>query len=469
MLFVVALTLLARAAALTDSWTADGGSGFRTNAVELNYDVTVGQVHATYAFGEPEETAVSEVEEYFLQSPLVTSSRAGSGILLTTDSCRVVMLADPALSPPVAGGSARLWVPQSQWSPLSDPNVAPSMTAEACEIAGLVVDSSDVVYVLDRSNHALHALTAAPGMLSWLWSVQVNKTDPMYEYVDFDDDVSMVVLSAGKLWVPLMGSYFKSAGIALLVDTVDSPTTFSLVPRPTATCARETGPADHGSAAVTLKSNVQGVAQLSSTLCGRLLYGVDYGSPNATLVSASYPPNAGETLFEFEMGEHSHPLFDPITSNLFYVNFQTSPFAPLQKVCCLDTSSPTASEPCSSWPNVPQGCVSIPLLSAGDSGDKLAPLNFRCGSAARRRRPTLPPDPLTLCVPVPSLPDGRGSRSALTPSQATSTWPAAGRWTRTRWGARALTRCCSSTRPPRAPSWRSTARAATCTTRRRSS
>ena len=382
--------LLLPLAAVHCAWTHDGGTAYRQNAITL--PPSGPRAHSTYAYTEPDETAVSEVEEYFLQSPLVSSR---GSIFLTTDTCTVVLLADPATFGSSGSGASRAWLPLAQWSPLSDPAVPAGMVANDCELAGLVLDSADTAYVLDRGNHALHAIvlggSAGSATLTQRWSAQVNKTaGAPTANVEFDDDVSMIALANGKLWVPLMGSYFSSPGIALLVDASDGSST--LVPLPTAACAGENGPADYGSAALTLRTtSALGVVQLSSTLCGRLLYGVD-GGATASAVSASYPPGAGQSLLEFEMGEHSHPLFDPTRSWLYYINFQPDVFSPLQKLCCLDTTSSSGADQCGgTWPNVPQGCLSIPLMNSGDSGDPLAPLNFRCAAA-----------PLAPCAPLSS-------------------------------------------------------------------
>ena len=198
------------------------------------------------------------------------------------------------------------------------------------------------------------------------------------QHAEFDDDVSMLILSSGKLWIPLKGTYIGNAGVAWILDTFSYGASYEYVPTPTSYCDSDTGPDDLGSAGVILENAGVGVVQLSSTYCGRLAYGISNSPALSTiLVSDSYPPVDETPVFEFEMGEHSHPVYDLETSSLYYFNFQPSPFAPPQQLCCLNTGSGSAKEPCSGWPNVPGGCVSLPVLSSGPGPDPGRPLNYR--------------------------------------------------------------------------------------------
>jgi hypothetical protein len=151
-LLLVATTTLVTAQ--SDAWTHDGGDSFRNSAVELTFDVTAvgGRSRTSFAYREPPEDSVSEVEGSLLISPLVTSGDSGNNVVVYLDTCSLVMLRDPSLFAP-SGSSSRIWLPMATWSPADDPSVPASFQpVNECEPAGIVLDKNDVVYMLDRNN-----------------------------------------------------------------------------------------------------------------------------------------------------------------------------------------------------------------------------------------------------------------------------------------------------------------------------
>lgn len=166
-----ALLLLATTTTLvtaqSDAWTHDGGDAFRMSAVELTYDVTKvgGLPRVSFAYLEPPEDSVSEVEGSLLTSPLVTSSGSGNNVVVYLDTCSIVMLRDPSTFAPSAT-PFRTWLPLASWSPADDPSVpAGYQPVNECEPAGIVMDKNDVVYMLDRNNVSGESMDAALSLI----------------------------------------------------------------------------------------------------------------------------------------------------------------------------------------------------------------------------------------------------------------------------------------------------------------
>jgi hypothetical protein len=155
LLLAVSTTTLVTAQ--SDAWTHDGGDSFRMSAVELAFDVTAvgGRTRTSFAYLEPPEDSVSEVEGSLLTSPLVTSMGTApnpNNVVVYLDTCSLVMLRDPSTFAP-SGSTFRSWLPLATWSPADDPSVpAGYQPVNECEPAGIVLDKNDVVYMLDRNN-----------------------------------------------------------------------------------------------------------------------------------------------------------------------------------------------------------------------------------------------------------------------------------------------------------------------------
>ena len=344
------LCLLASAllpAALAQGWSNDGGNTFRTNFMSLEFPVFTGTPvpHITSTYSEPEEDTVSMVEEQLLQSPLVTSD--GSGIVVQTDSCVIALLPDPSQDPSWPATLAT-------WSP-------PALSDE-CEAGGIALDTDNTIYFLDSRNRVVYALllSIAPNpfiTLKWTANYPLLNSKSIFPL----DASLLVVSSASQLWVPLKFSLLRpSDGIAWVIDT-DTGATNMTVPLPEMGCSNE----DNGNALVNLPGSAVGLAQLSSDDCGLPLFstGSDY---------VRYPtgPEFDNMPFGFEMGQHSHPVYDTGLNQLYYFDFLGSVFEGPQLLCCWDTVQGKA---CSGWnfPLAPKsGCVTeLPVLSTEDGGN----------------------------------------------------------------------------------------------------
>ena len=101
-------------AAQFTGWPVDGGSLFRNNYVSLpSLNLNSPTPHVVFTHGEPPEDTVSMVEEYLLQSPLVT---ANSRVVLMLDSCTVALMPDVAALEP-----GDTWLPLYEWDPTTTP------------------------------------------------------------------------------------------------------------------------------------------------------------------------------------------------------------------------------------------------------------------------------------------------------------------------------------------------------------
>ena len=327
----------------TPIWATEGGDWQRTNSFFLSLPLLAQQPHTTYTYGEPEEDTVSEVEEALLASPLVTSV---GQVVVMLDSCVISLMVDPFL-----GGN---FIPFSTWTPYNDTNAQPVTTKE-CEAGGMVLGEGDVLFFLDTRNTVVHALNLDPSTgITWKWSS--TRFEDTYTKSILASTVSMVIINNNDLWVPLKYSLEGNDGFAFYLDTATGTRRDPIAPLPLDGC-RE--PVPCGSAVVILPPSKSGVMQLSSDDCGIAAY--DESGNNVYSLNA--PLNAPR--FNFEMGQHSHPLYDSASGNLYFVNFNDDVFSGPQMLCCWNTA---AQSQCQGWPqnsnSTTSGCsVPIPILN----------------------------------------------------------------------------------------------------------
>jgi len=307
-------------------WPVDGGGIYRQSAATINSPVDVSGGHSTYTWASNAEDTVSEVEFYLLQSALITS---WGGILSVADNCTVSLLPDPAISI-----VKDRWIPTlKSWIPGADLNYEK-------EFAGVALDSNDVLYLLDRRDKALHAVQITRfGFSELSWSPVIFN----YSHLDFDLDVSLLPISmASQLWIPIKYTMIGNMGMAILMSTVDG--TYNFIPVPDPDCGE---PEDFGSAAV----NGGAVAFLGPETCGLTV--VD-GS--GTFQYKTYPTER----FLFQYAEHSHPVFDPTSQNLYFLDWAAN-MHDNQFLCCVNTQTGYAD--CNNWPGQ---CIKIPELMRQD-------------------------------------------------------------------------------------------------------
>ena len=291
--------------ALAYSWGVDGGSIYRTNSATVAVALTGG-----------EEDTESMVEEVLLPSPLVTSF---GGIVMAADNCTLMLYPDPA---GLAAGA--LWQRSvANW------DVPPALRGpnEESQFIGLAL-SNDVVFVLDGRNNAVHAVAVSINYFSWRWTSYLNISNG----IKFDDgDTGMLPETATNLlWVPLGPNYaFPAAGMAATLDMTTGAVSYIPIP---ATLANDgcSKPYDSGSVAV----DSGGVVLLSSD--GEGTCGLVALDPAGLLRYNTFPDNK----YLFNLGEHSHPLFDSATNNLYYLDFDLKIVDGVgQLLCCVNTNN----------------------------------------------------------------------------------------------------------------------------------
>jgi hypothetical protein len=316
------------------AWTVDGGGIHRTSFAAVAVDVGGSGAHTTWTWKSNVEGTVSEVEDYLIQSPLITSWGA---ILVVADNCTLFLLPDPATSK----GS-------SNWLPVIKSYTPGVDKGYAKEFAGVALDDNDVAYILDKRDKAIHAVHLTKfGFSEQWWSPLIfNSSD-----IDFDLDVSLLPVSiAATLVVPLRGTLEGNEGTAALVSTVDG--SFSFIPVPDNDCRY---PDDYGSVAIDGGS----FALLGNDECGLVVV-----APGGSMTYKSYP----NSHFLFDYGQHSHPVYDPTTSNLYFLDWAFN-MHDNQFLCCINTQAGAFAD-CNNWPGM---CLKLPELyrEADPTGDWL--------------------------------------------------------------------------------------------------
>lgn len=334
---MAALRCAAAAASLSVAaavgWQQDGGSPYRLSSATLTQDISVVTPHKVFTYTESAEDTVSQVEGYLLQSPLVTSF---GEVLIMTDACIVTLLQDP-----VGLNAGTVWLPYlgQQWSPYGLP-----ATVSECEAAGLVLDSGDRAYFVDGRNQAVHQLQLTKSKMTYVTSWVFNKT---VHKGNFGDDVSLLAvpnagsLGSMQLWVPLKGEMFGTDGLFMVIDTSTTDGSYTIAGKtPLPNNGLCTNPYDAGTTLLTYgPNNAPGVAVLSQEDCGLMV--LDGASMQVTY--STFPTEAGRSFLGD--GEHSHPIFDRATGNLYFLDHQ--PWDKPQLLCCRNTA---AFATCAGWP-----------------------------------------------------------------------------------------------------------------------
>ena len=317
------------------SWTVDGGSPARLNNAVVN--VPLGDfsnsAHAVFVKPSGEEDTESMVEEVLLPSPLVTSFGA---VLVVSDNCTLFLYPDPAGLP--AG---------TPWTP-----IAPQWDVqgwfrgddEESELSG-IASFMDAAFVLDGRNKAVHRVNVTAAGFVYCWTTFLNTSSAGVAWFS-DGDTGMIPEAASNLlWVPLAASYaFPAAGIAATLDMTTGALAWIPVPAISG-CVK---PDDLGSAAVD-GGNVVLLSSDGDASCGAVAL-----DPTGAFLYSSFP--ADEFLFDGE-GEHTHPLFDDDTNQLYFLDFELKIVDGVgQKLCCRDTTGGAFAN-CAGWAN---GCVVLP-------------------------------------------------------------------------------------------------------------
>ena len=318
------------------SWTVDGGSPARLNNAAVNLAIGAfsgAPAHVVFTKPAGEEDTESMVEEVLLPSPLVTSFGA---ILMVSDNCSLFLYPDPA---GLASGTP--WTPMApQW----DVQDYFRGADEESELSGIAT-FQDAAFVLDGRNKAVHRVNVTAAGFTRVWTTFINGSAAGEAWFS-DGDTGMIPEAATNLlWVPLAASYaFPAAGIAATINMTSGALQF--VPVPTiAGCAK---PDDLGSVAVD-GGNVVLLSSDGDASCGAVAL-----DPTGALLYSTFPDN--RYLFDGD-GEHTHPLFDDDTNQLYFLDFELRIVDGVgQKLCCLDTTNGAFAN-CAGWSNP---CVVLP-------------------------------------------------------------------------------------------------------------
>ena len=296
---------------------------------------------STYKIVEPVNTDFSSIEDQLLQQPLVTSWGA---IVVVTDAMQISLYPDPSTVPP--GGT---------WTPLFGPwnayNPLPTTEVEDQVFGGMILDSKDVLYIMDQRNRALRAvqlsstgvgfseLPASP----YLWNRTVRFTVPHPVSLSIVSQFDATYGSIDQLWIPTGGSLEGVDGIAIVFPTLYftnpawSPSGNSgpfFAPLPNSRCKY---PEDLGSVALPASkatNDNNAVLILGQQDCGSVALSADVAS-RSSAVEWYTPPD----LYAFASdGQHAHPVFDATTGSLLWIDYSVRYGSP-QQLCCGQISS----------------------------------------------------------------------------------------------------------------------------------
>lgn len=338
-----ALGALPRASAQPFSWPLDGGSTARLNAATVSVPLGLFSSAARRVFQKPlgEEDTESMVEQVLLPSPLVTSF---GSVLVVADNCTLFLLPDPA-----AYALGAPWTPTAQW----DVQDVFRGEDEESELSGIAT-FNDAAFVLDGRNKAVHKVTVTPGGFSYVWTTFVNGSADGDAWFSDGDTGMLPEAETNLLWVPLAADYANpAAGIAATIEMTTGALTFVPVPAAIVGCQK---PDDLGSAAVDGGNVVLLSSDGGTAACGAVALDSTGG-----FIYSTFPDR--EYLFDGD-GEHTHPLFDADTSQVYFLDFEKSIVnGDGQKLCCRDTVSGFAN--CRSWRGE---CVIIPAFERIDEG-----------------------------------------------------------------------------------------------------
>ena len=348
------LAALAAAQLATYSWTADGGSPMRTNSAVVAPALgSGGGGRAVFSQLNGEDDTESLVEEVLLPSPLVTSF---GGVLFAADNCTLMLYSDPA-----ALAAGQTWGRIATNFDVLDSFRGPN---ELSQLAGTAM-FQDRVFMLDARNKAVHAVDVlANGGLGYhyrfqrAWTAFVNTTqdaDGGRVDVHFTDGNTGMIPEAqtNLLWVPLATDYMAaSAGFAATLDMNTGAVTYVQIPDKlkSLSCMK---PNDAGSVAVDNGAVVLISSDGPGASCGLVILDPT-GAPLYNTL--------GEDEYLFNLGEHSHPLFDADASQLYWLDFELNILnGKGQRLCCVSTVAGAYSN---CWgPNL---CVPIPAFEVVD-------------------------------------------------------------------------------------------------------
>jgi hypothetical protein len=355
LLLLLLAASLASAQLATYQWTADGGSPFRANnaAVGVALGGSAGGARATFSQLNGEEDTESLVEEVLLPSPLVTSFGA---VLFAADNCTLMLYPDPA-----ALSAGQSWQRAAANFDVLDAFRGPN---EESQLAGTAM-FQDRVFMLDARNKAVHAVDvlAATGLgyhyrFQRAWTTFINVTrdsDGGSVDVKFTDGNTGMIPEAqtNLLWVPLATDYaFASAGLAATLNMATGAITYVLIPD-TLSALGCRKPNDMGSVAVDNGAVVLISSDGPGASCGLVMLDPAGAPLYYTL---------GEDTYLFNLGEHSHPLFDADSSQLYWLDFELQiQNGRGQRVCCVNTAGGAYSN---CWGT--NLCVVIPAFEVVD-------------------------------------------------------------------------------------------------------
>jgi hypothetical protein len=326
----------------------DGGSPYRLNNAVVNIPLGSAAAHVVFTQLNGDEDTESMVEELLLPSPLVTDSGT---IVFVADNCTLMMYPDPAVS--------TTYTPDTWRRSIANWDVTDDIRGinEESQFAGVAI-YNDVIYVLDGRNSALHAVKVVNlGLIRFSYQYTLYLNNSKYGTAKFNDGDTGIIPDPdnGKLWVVTPVSPFGgiSPGLAVQIDMTTQEMTWLPLPERLVSdgCKKNY---DEGSVSIGGVSGSSGIALLAGTDCGLVVIDSTGAMPYSTIDL--------DEKYEFNNGEHSHPLYDPDTNNLYWLDFQIT-FGSPQNLCCT-TYSDQGFVDCPGWLSAGFGttCVQLPVF-----------------------------------------------------------------------------------------------------------
>lgn len=333
------------------TWSMDGGSPYRLNNAVVNVPLGSAGAHVVFTQLNGEEDTESMVEELLLPSPLVTDF---GSIVFAADNCSLMMYPDPAISSAYTPDS---WRQSATWDV---PDAMRGINEES-QFAGFAI-YNDVVYVLDGRNSALHAVRAGNKgflSLSYLYTLYLNNSQ--YGRAKFNDGDTGIIPDPdnNKLWVVTPVATFgpdTSPGLAVQIDMTTQQMNWMPLPDKLKSdgCSKNY---DEGSVSIGGVSGSSSIALLAGEACGLVVI-----DSTGTML---YDTVDLDFKLEFNNGEHSHPLYDPDTNNLYWLDYQVK-FGLPQHLCCTTYSDKGFVECWRSVSGNSVTCVELPVFEVVD-------------------------------------------------------------------------------------------------------
>jgi len=331
----------------------DGGSPYRLNNAVVNIPLGSAAAHVVFTQLNGEEDTESMVEELLLPSPLVTDSGT---IVFVADNCTLMMYPDPAVS--------TTYTPDTWRRSIANWDVTDDIRGinEESQFAGVAI-YNDVIYVLDGRNSALHAVKVVNlGLIrfSYQYTLYLNNSDNGGRAKFNDGDTGIIPdPDNGKLWVVTPVATFgpdTSPGLAVQIDMTTQEMTWLPLPQRLQDdgCAKNY---DEGSVSIGGISGSSSIALLAGEKCGLVVI-----DSTGTML---YDTVDLDFKLEFNNGEHSHPLYDPDTNNLYWLDFQVT-FGLPQHLCCTTYSDQGFVDCWRSSSGNSVTCVELPVFEVVD-------------------------------------------------------------------------------------------------------